>query len=1187
MATNADPIERGVRAVVFAGDGEMAALMRVHDWAATPLGPVAGWPESLRTAVRIVLGSRYPMFVWWGRELYSLHNDAYRPMLGKKHPEALGQPAHRIWAEIWDVVGPLAARVMHRGQATFSERLLLLMERSGYLEETYFTFSYSPIPEGEGIGGLFCAVVEDTAEVLGERRLRALRDLAATGGVVRSVDETGAAAIRTLAENPFDLPFALLYLLDKEGRQARLAGAAAVEPGHAAAPVVQPLADAPSPWPFAEVLARGERVEVDLRSSALPPLPGGPWAERAEAATVLPIPRAGLDQLDGFLVVGISPRRAYDDDYRAFVDLVAGSIATAVATSRAYQEERRRAQQLAELDLAKTAFFSNVSHEFRTPLTLTLGPLEDLLARPSGDLPGDVSEALTVAHRNGLRLLRLVNSLLDFSRIEAGRIDAWFEPTDLAGVTVELASVFRAAIERAGLRLVVETQSLPEPVYVDRSMWEKIVLNLLSNAFKFTLDGEIDVWVRPAASGAAVELCVRDTGVGIPPEDLPHVFERFHRARTVRARTHEGTGIGLALVDQLVRLHGGSVAVESAVNRGTQFTVILPFGRAHLPAERVGAAPTSASTALGAGPYVAEALRWLPDGDAPPDSMTAAVPPGDDLPAGRIVVVDDNADMRDYLRRMLAPHWEVVTATDGEAALAAVRADPPDLVLSDVMMPRLDGFGLLRALRSDEATRDLPVILLSARAGEEAAIEGLAAGADDYLAKPFTARELIARIATNLKLARSRLEVAERERQVAAQLRRLARASLAITSSLTTPELLRLVVEQARSILGAHQAVVEVVAAPGAERLVAVSRSETYVALWSGAAGEPPSEPSQARLVRRYNRPVRSREVELDAHWRSGRAVGGAKPSPRGWLGAPLVGRDGRNIGLLYASDREEGDFTDADESMLVQFAQAAAIAVENASLIERAEAALRARDEYLAGVSHDLQSPLTTIKGRAQILGRRVGRLDPQTRNRLNDSLVAIDEAATRMSAMIAELAALTREEPAPLPPPEPLDLVALLKDEIRHHQATTGRHRLELDAGSVCLLGTWHPTDLSRVFSNLIENAIKYSPNGGEIRVAVEANDGWAVVRVRDDGLGIPVADLPHVFERFRRGGNVAGLIDGTGLGLAGAKRLVEQLGGQLEAESREGEGSTFTVRLPLPQMPQVENWSQRSAAVSAALG
>jgi signal transduction histidine kinase len=363
----------------------------------------------------------------------------------------------------------------------------------------------------------------------------------------------------------------------------------------------------------------------------------------------------------------------------------------------------------------------------------------------------------------------MVNSLLDFSRIEAGRIQAVYEPTDLATYTAELASTFRSTIERAGLRLEVDCPAVGEPVYVDREMWEKIVLNLLSNAFKYTFDGEIAVALR--CSDQIVELEVRDSGIGIPPEEVPHLFERFHRVQGTRGRTQEGTGIGLALVRELVRLHGGEVTVESAPDNGSTFRVRMPTGSAHLPQDRISIRRTAPSTALRAAPYLEEAHRWVPSMSMAGGGVIAVDQPAVELPGqatptlgGRILLADDNADMRDYVSRLLEQHYDVEAVGDGQAALDAALRRVPDLVLADVMMPRLDGFGLLRALREDERTRALPVVLLSARAGEEARIGGMTAGADDYLVKPFSARELLARVAAHLQIARLRRAAAQRER---------------------------------------------------------------------------------------------------------------------------------------------------------------------------------------------------------------------------------------------------------------------------------------------------------------------------------------------------------------------------------------------------------------------------------------
>ncbi len=516
---------------------------------------------------------------------------------------------------------------------------------------------------------------------------------------------------------------------------------------------------------------------------------------RAKSEIVKALPMVSLvpGSRAGKLLIGINPKRPFDDQYRSFLDLVATQLATAIANALAYEEEKKRAEALAEIDRAKTAFFSNVSHEFRTPLTLMLGPLEDVLGNAHGPIPPGAAKDLGISHRNALRLLKLVNTMLDFSRIEAGRIQASYEPVDLAALTAELTSNFRSACEKAGLRLTVDCPPLAggELVYVDREMWEKIVLNLVSNAFKFTLDGEIEVSLRQVfsvlpslqndgTSDGCVELTVRDTGVGIPPEELPRMFERFHRVKNSRGRTHEGTGIGLALVQELVKLHGGAVRVDSVLNQGSAFSVTIPLGTAHLDPQRVGKRSELTSTSIGSSAFVEDAMHWLPDEeeskkgrtDLPVSSIVAEangeLPPN--VKVGRILWADDNADMREYVSRLLSKRFDVQAVADGQAALEAARANPPDLVLSDIMMPRLDGFGLLRELRADPQLREIPIILLSARAGEESRIAGLETGADDYLVKPFSARELVARVETHVKLSRIRRQTDAALRELNEQL---------------------------------------------------------------------------------------------------------------------------------------------------------------------------------------------------------------------------------------------------------------------------------------------------------------------------------------------------------------------------------------------------------------------------------
>ncbi|HYP27575.1 MAG TPA: ATP-binding protein [Blastocatellia bacterium] len=751
----------------MSGGGEMGARMRAFDWSASPLGPIRDWPQSLKTSVRIMLTSRQAMFVWWGPQLINLYNDAYKSIVGGKHPEALGQPASLVWHEIWDQVGPRAESAMVNNEGTYDESLLLIMERNGYPEETYYTFSYSPVPNDEGgTGGIICANTDDTQTIVGERQLALLRELAARTVDARTFDEACNLSASCLKSNPYDLPFAMIYLIDSHNRSVFLAGACGIERGHPAAPETSPI-DGDSVWPFAEVIRTNSPCLVSDLGASFDALPTGAWQRPPHQATAVPIAPSGQTGKAGILIAGVNPYRLFDGNYRRFIDLVSAQIAASIGNAQAYEEERKRAEALAELDRAKTLFFSNVSHEFRTPLTLMLGPLEDVLAKGDDGLPPEDREQIAVAHRNSLRLLKLVNTLLDFSRIEAGRVQASYEPCDLSALTSDLASVFRSTVERAGIRYVVDCPPLPEHVYVDCEMWEKVVLNLLSNAFKFTFEGRIEVSMH--SSGEAAEMVVRDTGIGIPPEEMPNLFERFHRVEGARGRSLEGTGIGLALVQELVRLHGGSVRVESDYGRGTAFIVSVPFGCAHLPPDRIQAARTVASTALRASAYVEEASRWLPneaprpgaggpDGEGVFDMPREARREAASGPRARILLADDNADMRDYAARLLSTQYEVDEAADGEKALLAARARKPDLVLTDIMMPNLDGFGLLRALRDDPRTRTTPVILLSARAGEESRVEGLEAGADDYLVKPFSARELLARVRTHLSLASIRRE---------------------------------------------------------------------------------------------------------------------------------------------------------------------------------------------------------------------------------------------------------------------------------------------------------------------------------------------------------------------------------------------------------------------------------------------
>lgn len=1108
---------------IFAGGSEMGALMRSHDWSQSVLGPVETWSQSLKTGIQIILGSRYPMFIWWGQDLINFYNDAYIPMLGKRHPKALGESASDIWSEIWHILSPLADDVLERGTPSWNEEFLEIMERNGYREETYFTFSYSPISTDDGgVGGIFCACTEDTRRVLDDRRLRTLRELGVETAHAKTVDEACQISATVLANNPRDIPFALIYRLDKDRQQAQLASTANLAINTTVSPSIIELSrisETSDCWSLNSILAAGEIRVIDHLIDRFGALPGGAWDESPNSAIVLPLTRPGQEL--GVLIAGISPYRPLDDDYRGFFDLVAGQVTTAIANTLADEEERKRAEALRkseekyrtlldsidegycviemhiepgepldyrfietnqafeqqstlinaqgkwmrelrpdheeswfeiyrdvaltgkptrfehggrelenrwftlyafrvgqpderrvgvlfydvterkQAEQAKTVFLSNVSHELRTPLTLLLGPLQDVLSDTTHSLAPLQQECLELAQQNAIRLLKLVNTLLDFSRIESDRLSAVYEPTDLATFTAELASVFRSAIEQANLRFIVDCPPLPEPVYVDREMWEKIVLNLISNAFKFTFTGEITVKLHLVSDW--VELAVKDTGIGIPAAEIPHLFERFYRVKGAQGRTFEGSGIGLSLVQELVKLHGGTIQASSVEGEGSCFTVSIPLGSAHLPQAQIKATQTLTSTATKAISYLEEALRWLPEEGVREKSSTRPQPLAPSSSSARILLVDDNADMRDYLRQLLSQHWQVETAANGAIALATIQNKPPDLVLSDVMMPELDGFQLLHALRSDPQTKSIPVILLSARAGEEAAIEGLEAGADDYLIKPFSTRELMARINTQLQI-----------------------------------------------------------------------------------------------------------------------------------------------------------------------------------SLLRQERSTNRFKNEFLMTVTHELQAPLAAILAWTRLLQSQ-----PFDFSRAANALATIERNAMVEAKLVKDLLDVASILAGKYQlQPQSVDLVAVIKKVVAMLRPTAQAKQIHLvevlPATAIAVFG--ERDRLEQVITNLLSNAIKFTPSEGQVEVKLEKVIGnslsvidkdsnqlpmttYAQIQITDTGIGISPDFLPYVFDRFSQAEVPSRHSPGgVGIGLAIARLLVELHHGTIEVASEEGQGATFSVRLPL---------------------
>ena len=693
-------------------DTECGRLARAVDWAATPLGE----PDDLEPGAAHdgAVRARQPLppaaVVGTG-----IHPDLQRRLRTRARRQTSARHGHRHARLLDGNLGLVAAadrHALHGGPATWIEDFDLELHRHGFIEESHFTVAYSPVPDesvASGIGGVLATVHEITEKVIGERRVGILRELGARAAETR-IGRRGLRArppaswrsTRKTYRSPssiYSMPMAAaLRLVSRTGIDGEAAGSELID-----------LQDESSSarWPLAEAL-RTEETQVLGGLAGLPPITLGASTLVPDTVAVLPIKSNIPGKPAGALVVGVSPRMRLDELYASFLELVGSQIATTVANARAYEEERRRAAALAEIDRAKTTFFSNVSHEFRTPLTLMLGPLRDAHRR-SGAARADSRAARRGATQ--------------------------FPAPAQAG---QFAARFRAYRSRPGHGLVRTGGSRG----TDRGPGQQFPLGhgtRRPRASRWTArrsrsrctsiarcgrrSSSICCRTRSSTRWRAASRCgcaadashalleVTDTGIGVEPQELPRLFERFHRVEGAQGRTHEGTGIGLALVMELVKLHGGQIEAESALGRGSTFRVRIPLGSAHLPSAAASRArfgrqsPPSARRASCRRPCAGcrmdsetKPRRW-----APRSRGIAHV--GDQRFAStfgaRIVLADDNADMRGYVRELLGSAYEIEAVGDGLAALAAARRAPPDLIISDIMMPKLDGLGLLAALRAD------------------------------------------------------------------------------------------------------------------------------------------------------------------------------------------------------------------------------------------------------------------------------------------------------------------------------------------------------------------------------------------------------------------------------------------------------------------------------------------------------
>ncbi|MFC5861252.1 ATP-binding protein [Acidicapsa dinghuensis] len=1057
------------------------------------------------------------MLLWWGPDFIQLYNDAYIPVLGSKHPhQSLGKPFRECWSEVYHVLGPLAEKPFHGGPPTWIEDIPVELNRHGYQEEAHFTISYSPVPDAtvpNGIGGVLAIVHEISTKIVADRRILALSDLGARTADPERAEDACNAAARILAPYSKDIPFCLIYLMEENGESAWLAGKIGTEDCLALCPEQIDLRHESQGWPLARCMRSENIVVVDDLPQRFDRIPDGPWADPPSMAAVVPIKSNFAHQLAGFFVAGISSRLKFDDSYRVFLELASAQIATAIASARAIEAERRRNEALAEIDRAKIAFFSNISHEFRTPLTLLLGPLDDILAKTEGQTEAD-RERLELAQRNALRLLKLVNSLLDFSRIEAGRVQVSFEAVNLSEFTADLASMFRSIIERAKIRLIIDCEPLSVPVYVDREMWEAIVFNLLSNAFKFTFQGEIRVTLRVVDDHA--EMVVSDTGTGIPSEEIPQLFNRFHRVRGARGRSYEGSGIGLALVQELVRLHGGTIRVESEPDRGSSFVVSIPLEASHLSAGNMKLQHSSISTGFSAKTYIQEAERWVIDYDKLAVSGPSVAVVKDLKTAANqelILIADDNADMRTYISRMLEPHYRIEAVSDGAQAIEAINRLKPALALLDVMMPVLDGFAAVRAIRSNPDVNSTPIILLSARAGEESRVEGLQKGADDYMVKPFSARELLVRVESHLALARLRRQSENEIRQSEERFRAFVAASSDVVYQMS-PDW-----KVMRHLEGRQF----------------ISSTESPDQSWLERYIHPNDQPGVLAAVEHAIVTKSSFELEHKVLRTDGSI---------GWTFS-------RAVPLMDEAGTIKEWFGMATDITTRKLAEEALLRSERLSSLGR----------MAATISHEINNPLEALTNLLFLAGMTEGL--PQTaRDRLDEA-----EAELQRIAHIARQAlGFYRESTVP----SAINVNSLL-------ESTIDLLKAKIAAKKIVIKKEWKATceingvagELRQVFSNLLANCVDAVSDEGVIAMRISnciLRSGKPGVRVTfaDNGKGIEAAALHRIFEPlYTTKGDV-----GTGLGLWVSKQIIEKHKGLIQMRSATTgprKGSTFSIVFP----------------------
>ncbi|KPV74021.1 uncharacterized protein RHOBADRAFT_54592 [Rhodotorula graminis WP1] len=1003
-------------------------------------------------------------------------------------------------------------------------------------------------------------------------------------------------------------------------------------------------------WPFIEALQTRKPVFISELGDRTKGFPHRGWPDEVRRAVLMPIITEGSSLPKALLIVGLNPRRPFNAVMAQFFNLVSRTLSTGLLGIEVAEEQARKSRELSELNDARQAFFANISHELRTPLTLILGPLEDVLLSKSATLDAEDRDRLEVVQRNAHRLLNMVNTLLDFSRLESGKMNTTYRPTLLGPRTADLAALFRSAIERGGIEYNVEIDddkwAKSSQFYLSDEVWEKVIFNLIGNAFKYTPPkpgARVTVKVSFTAKEGIVS--VADTGVGINDADMSRIFDRFHRVDSA-ARSFEGTGIGLSLVLELVKALGGTITVQSKVDEGSTFTVRLPRGHAHLedevvnhePYEMIQLPPRAAQSLA----IINDAASWRVDGEgkSPPSSdpgpsneKRVVTGGGAGRPASDVeqlpsvfnleksktvcLVVDDNAQLRSFIGKTLSKSFAVVEKSNGKEAFEYAKAHPEvSIVVTDLAMPVMSGRELLAALRQHPETSLVPVIFLSAQAGSEARVDALLLGADDYIVKPFQARELLARVNVHLQLGHMRKEL---ERRVTERTAALIESEKKLKELAEQHQTLALV-----SPVGIFQCDTEGKMVFVNPRYFEISQHPTDAPLDQFDADIHPEDVER----------VRTQWHDAIANWRADKPVSTFEYRYKAGNWAQL---EVRSFDKGYI-----GSITDISHQKEVE----AFHIREVEQRAQEAEENRRNTEIFLDMSSHELRNPLSGVWQNAEVVGGSLEKfvefldelrhqpevpLDSATVEELHGEMLENVEAiesimlcASHQTRIADDILNVSKLNMGLLTiNVAPFDLVAAVREVVKTFEVQSHQQQIKLaveKGPSLSKLAVdWIVADSGRIKQvtyNFLTNALKYTVDSTRktVTVHVDVYDGppptpsnamritspdqsfeppedcvWCVVGIEDSGKGLSAEQLKLLFARFSQANPKSDQYGGSGLGLYVSKKLVELHRGFIEVESQLGRGSTFRFAIPAPRTtpPPVDEAKLKSPTPTLGAG